>query len=160
MGDDSQTRTREGLLIVALQDLWQARCVVRDHMKAIEQATVDPETRAVFEEIRTAATGEQAILCELASGPGDTPNLWARGIIDDAHRDVATTAEGPVRDIALIGAIRKLLAADIVSLETAIQLGARDGPDFADPIARIQSAACERDQCLRARLQALTREGQ
>lgn len=158
MADDSQTRSREALLIVALQDLWQARCVVRDHMKAIEHATVDPETRAIFEEIRTASVDEQAILCDLASGPGDTPNLWARGIMDDAHRDVATTAEGPVRDIALIGAIRKLLAADIVSLETALQLGTREGPEFADPVARIQSAACERDQCLRARLQALTRE--
>ncbi|MDM7955147.1 hypothetical protein [Blastomonas sp.] len=160
MAHDSQTQSRGELLVVALQDLWQARSVIRDQMKAVEDATVDTQTRAVLGEIRTAAADDQPILSALVSNPGDTPNLWAKGIFEDASRDVATTAQGAVRDIALIGAIRKLLAADIVSLETAIRLGIPKGRDFVEPIAELQAAAYERDQCLRARLQALTREDQ
>lgn len=158
MADGSQTGSRDALLIVALQDLWQARCVVRESMDAIAIATTDSETRAVFEDIHTAAIDEQKALLALASDPGDTPNLWAGGIFDDACRDVATTAQGPVRDIALIGAIRKLLAADIVSLETAIQLAAPRGSACVDPIIGLQTAAWRRDRCLLARLQALTRD--
>jgi hypothetical protein len=157
--NESATRSRAQLLIVALQDLWQARAVVRERMADIESATTDPETRAVLRDIRTAAPAEQDILCDLVSDPGDTPNLWAAGILDDASRDVETTASGGVRDIALIGAIRKLLAADIVSIETALQLGIPPGTAGRYRLAKLQSAACDRDRYLQARLEALTRQG-
>lgn len=156
--DESRTRSRQQLLIVALQDLWQARCVVRDRMASIEDATVDPETRAVLRDIRVSASAEQDILFELASDLGDTPNLWAAGILDDACHDVATTEKGAVRDIALIGAIRKLLAADIVSIETALQLGLPHGSTGRYRLAKLQTDAGDRDRYLLARLKALTRE--
>jgi hypothetical protein len=42
------------------------------------------------------------------------------GVMDDAERDTRTIASGPLLDTALIGAIRKGLAADEVSLETGV----------------------------------------
>ena len=158
MADNPQTSSRHELLIVALQDLGQGRAVILERMPAVEEATVDTDTCAILDEIRVAADDEQAILDGLASGSGDMPNLWASGIFDDACRDISTTAVGVVRDIALIGAIRKLLASDIVSLETALRLGARQHSDIAEPLARLHTSACDRDQRLLARLQALTRE--
>lgn len=156
--DDSKTGSRKELLTVALQDLWQARGVVRDRMAAIEDATADPETRAVLRDIRAAARAEQDLLCELASDPGETPNLWAAGIFDDACRDIATNQQGTVRDIALIGAIRKLLAADIVSIETALQLSIQHGATGRSRLAKLQSDAGDRDRYLLARLKALARK--
>lgn len=158
MSDDTTTQTMHQLLIVALQDLWHGRAVVRKRLGAIADATADPETRAELHDIRIAAAAGQGILSDLLPEEGDTPNLWAAGILDDACRDVATTAQGPVRDIALIGAIRKLLASDIVSLETALHLAERHGPRCTDPLEKLQSDACARDGNLLARLNALAKQ--
>jgi hypothetical protein len=50
------------------------------------------------------------------------PNLWMAGIIDDAERDTRSIEPGALLDTALIGAVRKAVAADAVSLETALAL--------------------------------------
>ena len=60
---------------------------------------------------RLRATGEDV------AGP---PNLWMAGILDDAERDTQSIVAGPLLDVALIGAIRKAKAAEIVSYETAV----------------------------------------
>jgi ferritin-like metal-binding protein YciE len=44
------------------------------------------------------------------------------GILDDAERDTRATQPGRLLDIALVGAIRKAKAAEIVSSETAMAL--------------------------------------
>ncbi len=78
--------------------------------------------------------------------------------MDDASRDVASTAEGPVRDIALIGAIRKFLAADIVSLETAVALAEReDDRQMSDALQTLRQHASDLDHVLRERLVPLTK---
>ena len=46
--------------------------------------------------------------------------LWAEAILEDAKRDTEMVKPGPLLDIALIGAVRKLKASEIVAYETAI----------------------------------------
>ena len=71
------------------------------------------------------------------SGP---ENLWMAGVMDDARRDTETVEPGPLLDTALIGAIRKGLAADYVSLETGIavarSLGRTDDADMLEAMHR------------------------
>jgi ferritin-like metal-binding protein YciE len=58
-------------------------------------------------------------------------NIWLRAILDDAARDIASTAAGPLRDTALVGAFRKGKQAERVSYETALALAGRIGVDTA-----------------------------
>jgi hypothetical protein len=50
------------------------------------------------------------------------------GILDDAKRDARSNARGPVRDTALLGAVRKGLAATTVSYDTAVALAHSSAP--------------------------------
>ncbi len=88
--------------------------------------------------------------------PDGEPNLWGGGIMDDASRDVASTAAGPTRDIALIGAIRKFLAADIVSLETAIALDRHEQEEKGSALQEFRKKAREMDHLLRQQLEKLS----
>ncbi len=86
------------------------------------------------------------------------PNLWMAGILDDAERDTRSIAAGPFPDVALIGAIRKAKAAEIVSYETAVATAETLGSATAkicDAILREESDA---DAALHERLVALSGE--
>ena len=106
------------LLRVALDDLREGRRSLACRMQKVAVATNDAVTRETFRTLITRSNEEANILGQMLGDPDGKPNLWANGIMDDALRDVASTAQGRVRDVAVIGAIRKFLAADIVSLET------------------------------------------
>ena len=145
------------LLTVALQDLREARRVTAGRLPDILAATRDPGTEAVFQQVVDRADTQLEILAEILSDPEGEPNLWAAGIMDDASRDVASTKAGPPRDVALIGAVRKFLAADIVSLETAIALDRYDEAKHAEELEKMRQEACELNRHLRLRLVDLTR---
>ena len=66
-------------------------------------------------------------------------NIWLRAVLEDAERDVATTAAGRWRDVALVGAFRKGKQAERVSYETAIALAGHLGR--GDDAGRCASAA-------------------
>lgn len=149
------TGTRAELLQVALEDLRLARCVIVNRLPEVARAVTDEETRQVFSTLVAKAHEEQSALAALVEKEGGDPNLWAQGILDDACRDVVSSAEGHVRDIALIGAIRKLLVADLVSLETAIALDSGSRRQCAPVLEDMRSARSEEDARLKDRLVAL-----
>lgn len=152
------TTTQKELLTVALQDLREGRREVAGRLPDVALATSDPKTRSAFDRLSARASGEIGTLAEFLREPAGEPNLWAGGIMDDASRDVASTAEGPVRDIALIGAIRKFLAADIASLETALALAKReDDRQMSDALQTLRQDASDLDHVLRERLVPLTK---
>jgi len=152
------TTTMHELLTVALQDLREGRRVVAARLPEIAEATRDEETRAAFRRLTARSTHEMETLAEMVSKPDGEPNLWAAGILDDACRDVASTAAGPVRDVALIGAIRKFLGADIVSLETAIALVQHDDEQVSEGLRDLCERASQADHLLRQQLRQLTRQ--
>lgn len=152
------TTTPKELLTVALQDLREGRREVAGRLPDVALATSDSKTRSAFDRLSTRASDEMGTLAGFLREPVGEPNLWAGGIMDDASRDVASTAEGPVRDIALIGAIRKFLAADIVSLETAVALAEReDDRQMSDALQTLRQHASDLDHVLRERLVPLTK---
>ena len=64
----------------------------------------------------------------VATLDGAPENLWMTGILNDADRDAQSHQRGPLLDTALIGALRKAKAAEIVSIETAMALAASEAP--------------------------------
>lgn len=151
------TETHDELLIVALQDLREGRCGLRDRLPDVASAVTDRATRSAFDDLVWRANREEEALAAMLADPAGEPNLWAGGILDDACRDKASTAPGPVLDVALIGAVRKLIAADIVSLDTAIELARHCAPGHLGALEQAQSAARDQDRIIFERLLVLAR---
>ena len=86
----------------------------------------------------------------------DPENLWLNGILNDGERDTRPTQPGRLLDIALIGAIRKAKAAEIMPSETVIAL-ARDLGNSAllNLAAANHAEEIATDRVLKARLTAL-----
>lgn len=116
------------LLVVALQDLHDAEAAWTERGPELA-ADAGPEVAQFLgaEVDRAGAQAERIVHLLTALGEpvkGD-PNIWLRAILDDAARDIGSTAAGPLRDTALIGAFRKGKQAERVSYETAIALAAQ-----------------------------------
>lgn len=117
-------KTMRDLLVACVQDLHAAEQAAVDRYPPLVDAATAPELKAALEAHR-AQSEEQALrlatiaklLGESAKGPDC---LWAKGILDDAKRDTKSVEPGPLLDAALIGALRKLENAEIVSYETAL----------------------------------------
>ena len=80
-----------------------------------------------------------------------------RGILNDAERDARTTETGRLLDVALIGAVRKAKAAEIVSSETAMALARQIGEEpIGQAVAQDRQEEIATDRALKARLTILT----
>lgn len=118
-----------GLLVMAVQDLADGEAAMVERLPRVRGHARDPELQRILAEdaARSAVQGET--LAKIAGGlgvePRDAPNIWLRAILDDADDDAETIAAGPLRDIALTGAIRKGKQSERVSYETAIALAER-----------------------------------
>lgn len=115
----ASTESKDDLLQACIQDLHAARGVAAARLPRVA-AAVGPELAPILRTLERdfAAEAEQL---EATGHDLDGPeNLWMAGVMDDAERDTRTIASGPLLDTALIGAIRKGLAADEVSLETGV----------------------------------------
>ena len=109
------------LLQTCIQDLHAARRCAADRLPSVAEAA-GSELRPAIEAILRSYEADCGRIEAGEHDLGGPDNLWMAGIIDDAQRDTRSVEPGPLLDIALIGAVRKGLAADIVSLETAIAL--------------------------------------
>lgn len=145
------------LLMVALQDLREGREAIVERLPDIASATCDPAVRSAFDRLVIRSREEAAKMADMLDDPQGEPNLWAAGILDDACRDVSSSVAGPVRDVALIGAIRKFLAADIVSLETAIALARHEEGAEAAALEAMRQAGAGENRLLGEQLPRLTR---
>lgn len=154
----TRTASFASLLHVALQDLHAGKRAQAERLPAIRDAARDPELVAILlaEIDRVAAQAERLAV---AGGDMNGPeNLWMGGVLDDAERDARSHQPGPVLDVALVGAVRKAKAAEIVSSETALALARRLGLDAAEAaVAANREEEIAADQALKARLEALAR---
>ncbi|MDG5750310.1 hypothetical protein P8R33_04240 [Qipengyuania sp. XHP0211] len=144
-------------LRVALDDLREGRRSLARRLQEVAVATNDVATKETFRNLIARSSEESSILGQMLGEPDGQPNLWANGIMDDALRDIESTAQGRARDVAVIGAIRKFLAADIVSLETAIALDQHEGAAKNQTLNAFRQQAQDMDHLLRERLAELTR---
>jgi len=122
------TKTKDQLLRACIQDLHAARRVAVERLPGIAAAAgaeLAPVLRTIRDDFAAEAKRFEATDHDL-DGP---ENLWMAGVMDDAERDTRSIVRGPLLDTALIGAIRKGLAADVVSLETGIAVAGALGKD-------------------------------
>lgn len=140
--------TPRALLVLALQDLHDGDCTWVDRLPGIADRIEDGRFAAVMQsEIgqgRERAGRLQAIAAALRVDIAGAENIWLRAILEDAHRDTTMIEQGPLLDIALIGAFRKGVQAERVSYETAIALVHSLGLDDAE-----RALAMSRDQLAR-----------
>ena len=128
----ADTDTPRALLIVALQDLYDAELAWIERSAELQRNASYRIGTYLAEEARAAQaqagrlTSASTALDGEVEGP---PNIWLRAILDDAARDADTIAPGPLRDTALVGAFRKGKQAERVSYETAIGLARRMNQD-------------------------------
>ncbi|MCW2381809.1 MULTISPECIES: DUF892 family protein [unclassified Sphingobium] len=117
----TQARDLTSLLTVCLEDLYAGRVLAAEALPSIAAAVGLPVSQLV--DALAGSWRDQARAIN-ALEPIDDPaeNLWMGGIVKDAHRDTETIPQGSLRDIAIVGAVRKAVAADAVSLETAIAI--------------------------------------
>jgi ferritin-like metal-binding protein YciE len=121
-----EVKTVRALLIMAVRDLHDGECVMADRLGDVEECLSDPATRELVQHDKRRSARQREALVGIARSldatTGDAENIWLRAILDDADNDCATIAEGGLRDIALVGALRKAKQSQRVSYETAIVL--------------------------------------
>jgi len=124
----SLTASRAALLHVALQDLRAGKQLLIDRLDPLADVASDLALQDVIERDRANAKRHATRLDDMAELTGGAPNLWMAGILDDAERDAKSHERGGILDTALIGALRKAKAAEIVSIETAMALAGSESP--------------------------------
>lgn len=152
----TETASAAALLHVALQDLHAGKAMQVERLGAIVEAASDPVLRALLADEIARAVAQSERLAGLADVTGAPDNLWIKGVLDDAERDAKSHQRGRVCDIALVGAIRKAKAAEIVSSETALALAANAAPAMLPALEANREEEIASDHALRDRLAALT----
>lgn len=145
------------LLHTAVQDLYAGKGDAAARLPRLADAARDAELVALLGAEAARAAAQTARLAGVGGDLSGPANLWMRGILDDAERDARTTEPGRLLDIALIGAVRKAKAAEIVSSETAMALAREtEQPALADAVAANRAEEIATDRALKKRLKAIT----
>ncbi len=141
----NKPQNRGDLLAVCIQDLHAGAVAVARRLPAIASAITDPELGEVCRAIGQNAAADAMRLRSTGVDVDGPANLWMDGILSDAERDRKDERAGVLRDIALTGAGRKLLAARIVSDDTAMLLARATGAD-----AILEAVSAERAEAVAA----------
>lgn len=122
----AEVEDRRALLLMALRDLYDGECVMAERLPKVRGDARDEVLRdCIHRDVQTSESQRQrleAIAGDLGEPAGGQENIWLRAILDDAANDAETIAAGPLRDIALTGALRKAKQSERVSYETALVL--------------------------------------
>lgn len=154
----TQISSRASLLHTAIQDLHAGKVDAAKRLPALADHARDPALAALLRDEADRAK-RQAGRLAAAAGTDDPTNLWMEGILEDAERDTRQTEPGPLLDIALIGAVRKAKAAEIVSSETAIALAeALDDETLRTAVGANRAEEIEGDRGLKKLLVAIVQK--
>ncbi|PAX07817.1 DUF892 family protein [Sphingomonas lenta] len=152
----TKTSSRAALLHVAIQDLHAGKAAQVERLPALAEAARDPALKALLAAEVERVREQAARLAEAGGDMGGPANLWMGGILDDAERDARTHQPGPLLDVALVGAVRKAKAAEIVSSETAVALARAEGLGaIGAAVAANRAEEVESDRALKERLGVL-----
>jgi len=152
----ADTKTREQLLTACIQDLHAGEVMMVERLPAIVEMVEDASLRDILEHQIAASRSQAERLSATGEDVDGPPNLWMAGILDDAERDTRSIIRGALLDVALIGAIRKAKAAEIVSYETAVVTAEALGSHVASVCAAVLSEERTADAALHAQLIALS----
>lgn len=149
----SQVDTPRALLVMAVQDLHDGERAMAERLGKVHDCLDDHALRQLVEQDRARSAERreslERIARDLDAAPDEAHNVWLAAILDDAANDCASIARGPLRDIALAGALRKGKQSQRVSYETAIALArALDMGEAAGALSRMAAAAEAADTAL------------
>ena len=151
------TSSAATLLHVALQDLHAVKEAQAARLPRLAAQCRDVALRELVDVEAARAAMHAARTRAVAANVSGPENLWMAGILDDATRDTQQTKPGRLLDIALIGAIRKAKAAEIVSSETAMALAREvNVSDLLVAVTANRTEEIETDRGLKSRLALLT----
>jgi ferritin-like metal-binding protein YciE len=151
------TSSAAALLHVALQDLHAGKKAQAVRLASLASQCRDTTLIALMDAEARRAAVQAARIRAVAANVTGPENLWMAGILDDAERDTQQTQSGRLLDIALVGAIRKAKAAEIVSSETAMALACEIGAnDLLAVVMANRTEEIETDRGLKACLAVLT----
>lgn len=151
--------TPRALLVMAVQDLYDGECAMVERLDNVRSCLADEAMRELVEQDTARSGTQREALADIAraldAAPDKAENVWLRAILDDADNDCTSIVQGPLRDIALAGALRKGKQSQRVSYETALALACRlDLAEAAEALGAMIDAAQETDTAL---ARALTR---
>lgn len=157
----ARTDSLSALLHVCLQDLHAGKRAQAKRLPALADAARDPDLRALIAAEAERAAAQAGRIEGATADPGEGPdNLWMNGVLDDAERDGRSHQPGAILDVALVGALRKAKAAEIVSSETALALArALDLGGIEAVAAANRAEEIASDRALAERLRRLTGPG-
>jgi len=152
----TQTASAASLLHIACQDLHAGKAMQAERLPALAAAAGELLAGLIRAEAERAGA-QAARLADTGLDTAGPANLWMAGILDDAARDAESHQAGRLRDVALIGAVRKAKAAEIVSGETAIALAEELGDAaLAAAVAANRAEEIASDGALKALLLSST----
>ncbi|MXO76065.1 DUF892 family protein [Altererythrobacter aerius] len=157
----AEVETTRDLLVMALQDLHDGERAMVERLGTVQGNLADDALRTIVAEDEDRSARQRDALTQalgtLDADAGDTENIWLRAILDDADNDAETIARGPLRDIAIAGALRKGKQSQRVSYETAIALARKLGKKDADTaLSRMAQEAEDTDTALAQALALLS----
>lgn len=147
---------------MALRDLHDAEAALAERLPVVLAHAADPKFADFIAADRERSVRQRAELDqltrELGGDPHGEPCVWMRAVLDDADNDAATISAGPLRDIALAGALRKGKQSERVSYETALALAERlELSEGAAALANIRGEEQAADEALADLLLTLCR---
>ena len=145
------------LLGLCLWDLGEATHLLCERLPQIIE---DVDASPLKEELQCtieAAAKRSAHYFNLTDQTHGPLNLWMTGILADAKRDSQTIERGLSLDIALIGAVRKMLQAENASIETALVLASGCHDAREHDVARLKEQCGQNDRTLSDFLDRLAR---
>lgn len=148
----TKTASMAALLHVALQDLRAGKALLAERLPALQDAATDARLVATIASLCDHAAAGRERLDALNAGEGPN-NLWMRGILDDADRDARSHLPGAILDVALVGALRKACAAEVVSFDTAVALARRDAGEMVTVLEALREATMADHAAFRALLE-------
>lgn len=149
-----------GLLVDCVQDLREGEAVTLKRLPKVVEAVISGPVAGTLHRRLAAAQARaddlDAIAASLGVDARGPENLWMSAMLEDAGRDTEMVEKGPLLDIALIGAVRKMVVASRVSYETAVAVARRLGLSDAEArLGRACDAEAEADRDLHAALDAI-----
>ncbi len=142
----SKTADYDTLLTVCIQDLHRGEKLLGEALPDVAGNADGSVLKAVLDDASDACTVAAAALEQTGRSEGGAENLWMKGIVDDARRDTRSIVFGELLDTAIVGAIRKALAARIVSYDTAIAVaGVMGEADIEAALTEIRQRADDID---------------
>lgn len=148
------TRISSGasLFHAAVQDLHAG---FTDQAKRLPLDARDPQLVQILRDERETSARRATDLIHVGLNPVGPANLWMKGVLDDAERDVKSTEPGALLDIALAGAIRKGKVAEVAACDTALALG--PAANSVQIVELVDAMRCESQAAAGALLEVIER---